>query len=203
MKTRNAVLALALAGAPAGARAATLVMPSDASFAAERADPLEVVIAGWPARSRALARQMIAKYGRPVRSDEDSLVWFDNGAWRRTVVHRRTASRSFLRRGDDLLEQSVGLQTSAESAADLRRFDRGIAIDAAAGEISSRSSSEALNILALNLAYEVVARRRSPEDARSLQARMRKLADAGKTSRYLDGLLFETARDEDANHWNP
>jgi hypothetical protein len=57
----------------------------------------------------------------------------------------------------------------------------------------ARSHSEALNRLSLNLADDVAAGRRSPQDADRFFLRTVRLRAAGKSSPYLDQLLFEAA----------
>ncbi len=193
MRIRSAVLALGLA-LVGGLRAV-------AQDGAVRSP--QTSIQSWPAPSRALARALIVKYGTPHSFGEHALYWYDNGPWRRTVVHRDGTGGSFLRRGADILEQTAAYPVGADSAGELKEIAPGIYADAAAGEVTSRAESEAMNFLALNLAAEVLSRAMSEDDARRAYRRTRRLAGSGKSSPYLDGLAFETQRDGDSNHWNP
>lgn len=161
------------------------------------------VIGLWPPESRVLARAMIEKYGAPSRFGDHALYWYDNGPWKKTVVYRDAATHSLFRRGGDILEQTVAYQVSRDSLDDLRRFDSALSMDPRTDELSVRSESEARNVLTLNLAVEILTRRRTIDDARSFQRRAQRLADAGKDSPYLDGLRFDAPVDPEENHWNP
>jgi hypothetical protein len=171
--------------------------------AEETARTPQTAIQSWPTPTRTLARRMISKYGVPDRFGEHALYWYDNGPWRRTVVYRDSLTRSFLRKNKDFLEQSVGYQVSVDDVETLKRFDKGVGIDANTGELTSRSESEALNFLALNLAVEILTHARSVDDARDFYRKTRRLALAGKSSPYFEGLAFEVQTDKDVNHWNP
>ena len=150
----------------------------------------ETVIMSWPGPSRAEARVLIAKYGEPSVFDDDSLVWYGNSPWRKTVVHREAPRISGDPRGQDVLEQSIAYQVPENKAAALKRFDGRIASDRTSEELSSRAKNESLNFLALNLADEVITDRRSADDARAFLRRTMKLAEAGKSSPYMDGFIF-------------
>lgn len=184
------ILALCAMGARAAPPAAD--EPPARSFSAVRTP--ETVIQDWPGASRSEARVMIAKYGEPSGFDDDSLVWFGNGEWRKTVVYRK-APRSFLGyRGRDVLEQWVAYDVPDRKLAELKSFDDRIKYDKPAGEISARSENESLNYLVLNLADEIVADKRNVQEARDFYRKTRKLSESGKFSSYMDGLLFRASK---------
>lgn len=201
MNNKAALLAFALAVLPCILSAQDADAPIDGADAAARTPQMSIEL--WPAPARALARLMIAKYGTPGRYGGHALYWYDNGPWQRTVVYRDAPAHSFLKRGKDRLEQSVGYQVSAEGLEELKSFDERIGVDTITGALTSRAESEALNYLVLNLAAEILAHTRSVPDARDVYRKTRRLADSGKSSPYLDGLVFELQNDKDVNHWNP
>lgn len=141
----------------------------------------EKTIRKWPQASRAAARAMLAKYGRPQSYTGDELIWLDNGSWDKTVVYRGSA---------DCVEQTVRYQVPAEKVNDLKRFDRRLSVSEPGGLLSSRAGSERMNILALNLADEIVTGKRTVEDARGFYAKTVKLSEAGKSSSYTKKLMF-------------
>jgi hypothetical protein len=59
-----------------------------------------------------------------------------------------------------------------------------------------------MNILALNLADEIVTDRRSVEDARDFYRETAQLSRSGKTSRYTEGFLFELHNDSGSSPQN-
>jgi hypothetical protein len=151
----------------------------------------ETVIKGWPEQARSIARAMIEKYGQPSRFSADAVVWYDNAPWQKTVVYRVAWPHSVTMRDKDYLEQTIGYQVPNDKVNALKRFDKRLDVNQTSGELSSRSESESMNILALNLADEIVNDRRSVEDARDFYRETARLSRSGKSSRYLEGFLFE------------
>jgi len=146
----------------------------------------------WPSRSRTAARVTMARYGMPDEVGEDALVWRSNGPWKRTTVHRRAWLRYAFGAEPDCVENTVAYEVPARSLEDLARFDGRVSADPARAELSSRAGSESVNYLILNLADEIVNGKRTVAEAKAFRARILRLADSGKASPYLAGLLFET-----------
>jgi hypothetical protein len=150
----------------------------------------ESAILKWPGLSRSEARVMIAKYGQPASFDDNSLVWRMNGPWLETVVYRQ-ASRSLIGyHGKEILKQTIAYVVPSNRIAALKRFDGRLQFDQANGRLSSTSENEDRNFLALNLADEIVAGKRTAEEARLFYRKTVRLAASGKSSAYLDGFLF-------------
>jgi hypothetical protein len=150
----------------------------------------ESTIAGWPGIPQAVARLLIAKYGEPNTFDDGSLVWFDNGEWSKTVVYRKAPGGFLGLHSRDILRQTVPYAVPDAKIADLKAFDDRIKYDKASGEISALSEDENLNYLALNLADEIVADKRTPQEARDFYRKTLRLSESGKSSAYTQGLLF-------------
>lgn len=190
--------ALALAAAVAGLSLAAARPGALAFNDASQVVTPESTIEDWPTGSRQVARVMIEKYGEPSRFGENALVWFDNGPWQRTVVHRRGWPRLLGMTDKNYLEQAISYEVPAPKIEALKDFDRRVEVDKAAGELSSRSDSEATNYLALNLADEIVSGKRSVTDARDFLRKTERLSRSGKSSPYLEGFVFEASRTEPA-----
>jgi len=155
----------------------------------------ETVVQKWPEGARATAREMISKYGQPNRFSEGALVWIDNGPWQKTVVYRNAWPHFLGRRDKDYLEQTIAYRVPTDKIEDLKRFDRRLEINESRGQLSSRSESEAMNFLALNLADEIVTEKRGVDDARDFMAKTESLAASGKSSAYTKGFLFPNRGD--------
>jgi len=195
-----ALLALAAAASPgalnAQSRAQDATDPDHFESASVPApETAEASIDQWPEGSRDVARVMIEKYGEPDQFSDDALVWKDKGSWKRTVVYRTALPRLFGPRDKDYLEQSIGYRVPDDKTAELRRFDRRIHVDHLTGEMSSRSESEPLNFLALNLAEEIISEKRSVEDAREVYRKVTEFYESGRASPYLDGFVFSNDTD--------
>lgn len=125
------------------------------------------------------------KYGPPDLALNDRLSWFDSGPWRMTTVHRDP--RAHL----DVLEQTIGYSVPEDKREDLARLDVNLRLSRDNRELSASSEAEETNFLALNLADEVVHGRRTPADAREFYLATVKLSRAGKSSPYMEGLMFQ------------
>lgn len=154
-------------------------------------DTPESIIMRWPPRTRSTARVLLEKYGGPDQFDRDTLVWFNNGAWKRTIVHRKVVRRDPAGMNKGFLEQTIGYLVPNDKVADLKRFSPSIDVSQTAGELTFASESEAKNRLALNLADEIVTGKRSVADARAFLLKTSRLSASGKSSPYLDALLFD------------
>lgn len=153
------------------------------------------IISAWPDAAKELAHAMMAEYGRPDDYTDTSLVWFYNGPWKRTVVHRNSPKRRFF--GGDKnfhLEQVVSYRVPNDKVKSLKRFSSELNIDQGADEMSVRSDSQGRNFLTLNLADEIATGVRGPDEAWEFLDRVTRLTQAGKTSPYVAGLRFQ-ARD--------
>jgi hypothetical protein len=155
------------------------------------------VIRKWAQPERITALSMIEKYGQPSRYTKDSLVWLNNGPWRKTVVYASSGSRFFGQRNKDFLAQTVAYRVRIDKIEDLKRFDRRLEVNASQDQLTARSESESMNFLTLNLADEIVTQKRSVEDARDFYAKTERLSKAGKSSAYMVGILFPRRSDRD------
>jgi hypothetical protein len=143
----------------------------------------ETAIRDWPERPRLAARALIEAYGEPDIFDKNSVSWVGNRPWDETVVRR-------LAPAGETVAQSIRYPVSLEQLAALRSLGGRLEFDASSGELTSYADAEGLNFLALNLADEIVARKRGPDQARALYRKTRELAEAGKSSPYTSGFLF-------------
>ena len=176
------LLALAVAAAPGGRAARAENPPSDQAHAS--------IIEHWPDRPRVIIRAMTAKYGMPNRLNQIEVVWYDNGPWRRTVIHRYSSLGFFGARENDYLEQTIGCRIPDDKVSALKRFGKRIDIVRSGNELSSRAESESMNFLALNLAGEIIAGTRSAKDARDFYRKTEELSKSGKTSAYLEEFVL-------------
>ena len=167
-------------------------------IAREKTTRAQAVISGWPAYSVLAARAMMEEYGPPDEIDAVHLAWSRNGPWLRTIVDK-TASWPYS--SQDILEQSVGYAVPQNKWPALAGFGHGVAYDARSQELAARSYSEESNFLALNLAYDIAQGRMGPKAADRLYAQTLAESAAGKSSRYMKGLLFATRQNPPTLNW--
>ncbi|MBI2384791.1 MAG: hypothetical protein HYV14_02135 [Elusimicrobia bacterium] len=150
--------------------------------------------AAWLDGPRATAKVMIERYGSPNALGEGTVTWYERGPWKRITVR---GGEHF-----DYLEQTVGYFIPGDAVPALREFGHGLTFDRFNDELTAVSNSEALNILALNMADEIASARRGAKEASELYVRTAKLAAAGKSSPKLDRLQFEPYRPTTETPWN-
>ncbi len=206
IKAIAAAAAICALASPAGAvkKSARLAEPGQAFWSGKVASAAqaEKAIETWPQPARDAARALTAKYGRPDEISPDALVWNSNGPWKRTIVHRLAWPHYTYMTDKDFVENVIGYGTPDDKVAELTRFDKKVEADQSTAELSSRSESEAMNCLALNLADEIVRDKRGFADARAFYKKVSRLAAAGKSSPYLNGLMFEVHNDASPNPWS-
>lgn len=151
----------------------------------------ESVIRRWPAFSRSEARAMIAKYGEPSQFDGRMLAWFNNGIWRRTIVYRDPVRFPGRAPGRDVLQQTIAYLAPREKIAELKRFSPRLDASLTAGEMTFTSESEGKNIMAMNLADEIVTGRRDYAAAQDFFSKTSRLAASGKSSPYMTAPRFD------------
>ena len=109
------------------------------------------------------------------------LQWNDMGPWRRIIIQDQQPP----------LQQIVTYHVSAEKIDALKKFVHGPLVFPDENELVARSDSEEINRLSLNLANDIATGRRSPEQADRFFLRTVALHAAGKSTLYMDRLLFD------------
>jgi hypothetical protein len=142
----------------------------DGTFAAgapvRGATGYEKIIKAWPERPREVAGLMVAEYGEPDEASESRLIWRGNGIWKETIVHRDEVVHDYPKPHTDVLEQVIDYKVPVDMVDDLLEFDGSLTVRRTAGTLSAHCDDEALNILALNLAHEIIGGDKKVEAAR-------------------------------------
>ena len=156
-----------------------------------------VIMQGWPVESTDAALRVMKKYGEPDESCLSTLAWDRRGPWKRIVVHREQSKHNFPAPHVDVVECFIEFHVPPWKVSDLVRFDGSVVVYRTLGEISVRGHDEETNFLALNLAYDIIAGKRSVDDARKYYAQeflnYRRKAPAP----YMKGLKFQPRRAHD------
>jgi hypothetical protein len=151
----------------------------------------EHVIASWKPKPAEVARTMIKKYGQPQEVTSNRLVWHRNGPWKFTELVNEEIPHSFPMPHTDMLYQSIAYRIEPEDADELIQYDGSIILERTKGEIAARCDKEEANFLAINLAHEIAAGKRSVEDARRFYAEsIQVMMKSGKPNEYLQGFRF-------------
>lgn len=147
-------------------------------------------IQDWPDTAKSAAHTMVAKYGLPQEITPTRLVWEDNRPFRSTIVHREEITHNFPFPHADVLEQVVKYRVPVGKSEKLQRFDGSLVYDRTKGELTSHCDREETNIIALNLADEVVRGLRNVDNARKEFARVAQEYRAGNAHNITNTLMF-------------
>jgi hypothetical protein len=153
-------LAVLLGATPMGPHASGATSARlDAAQAAE-------AIHDWPPAAKAAAEEMLRRYGPPQEATATLLVWQNNGPWKRTLVHKTPVEHDFPARHMDVLEQVVEYRVPLNFVGPLAQFNGSVLVDRTRGELIAHCDREATNVLALNLAHDIVRGGKTIEQAR-------------------------------------
>jgi sporulation protein YlmC with PRC-barrel domain len=161
------------------------------------------MINNWPQASQKAAQEMLQKYGQPDVVSNSMLVWEDAGQFEKCTVYKDEVEHQFPTRHSDVLEQCVSYRIPADMLDELAQFDGSLIAYRTGGILSARCHMEAMNILALNLAHEVITKKRTPDEARQFLARTAQEFMQGQSSEYTDGLMFQTSSGNSADPDRP
>jgi hypothetical protein len=169
-----------------------LVLVSGLAVAAERMSA-EATIASWPDMPKQAAMKLIAKYGQPDGVTPDQLVWRGKGAWKETTLYREEIPHQFPMPHTDFLEQSIDYRVPTDKFDELAQYDGSVIVERTKGTLAARCDKEELNMLALNLAHDIITGQRSVEDARAFYAKTAMAFKNGEKPPYTQKLQFTVA----------
>lgn len=161
---------------------------------AQTRQDVQAGIRTWFEGPKLTAEIMTERYGPPDELTLQTATWHERGSWKRIAVHGDTPYR--------YLEQTVGYQARPGVVGRLLAFDNGARYDIVNEELTASSNHETSNYLALNLAHDVAAGKRSIDNARGFFASTARLWSSGKSSPYMEHLLFTPYRRAPQENWS-
>ena len=138
-------------------------------------------VADWDQGSNLAARLMVDEYGPPQWVAKDRLEWFAIPPWKRIVVSKAAAG---------FLEHAVSYRIPPDKLPEMLRFGRGLSVDVTNGELTARGESEETNLLCLNLANDISLGKRTAAEADRFYRDTVRMSRSGKSSPYLERVLF-------------
>lgn len=168
------------------------------------AQSVEQTIAGWKAKPREVAQQMIKKYGAPQEVTANRLIWHNNGPWKFTELVNEEIPHTFPVPHHDMLYQVIDYRVDPADADEVLTYDGSVVLERTKGELAARCDKEEANFLAINLAHEVAEGKRSVADARRFYAdSMMQLMKTGKPNEYLQGFRFAVPKGDQGDRDRP
>lgn len=144
----------------------------------------------WPVASREAAAAIELKYGPPEEMTAGMLIWHWAGPFKRIIVYAEGLRHALPTLHEDVVEHVIDYRVPVDRIDDLMRFNGSLDVRRTAGELSSRCLNEPLNVLALNLAHDIVVEQRSVAAARVEFSRLATSYAGGGSSEYTDSLTF-------------
>lgn len=154
------------------------------------ADQLQLLITEWPESSREAISSMIEKYGMPDESSHARVIWNNTAPFKRSIVYREVTAHEFPKQHEDVLEQTIDYRVPDDRLQVLAQFNGSLIVDKTKGELSSRGNREEMNILALNLADQVVRAEMKVNEARKQFANSVSSYEMGNKNQFVSGLLI-------------
>lgn len=158
---------------------------------AQSAIRAQQVIQSWKEQPKKVARMMIEKYGQPQEVTSQRLVWHNNGPWKRTELINEEIDHDFPLPHKDMLKQVISYSVPPDKFDELAAFDGSVIVDRTPGEMAARCDKEGANILALNLANDIVTGKRSVEEARKTYGEQMIAFASGKPAPLVEKLTFQ------------
>lgn len=155
--------------------AAALLAGGAATARADMMDDANTMMENWSAQAQKAAKGMMKLRGAPDEATPTMLVWHNSGPWKRIIAVNTVTPHNFPGPHPDSLEQTLSYDVPENKFDDLARFDGSVTVDRTRGEMAARCDTEFHNVLALNLAHDVITGRRSVENARAFYARVVKI----------------------------
>ncbi|GJE46634.1 hypothetical protein [Methylobacterium soli] len=159
----------------------------------------ESVAQDWPEPARKVAVAIMDKYGPPQERTATLLIWYRNGPWIRTVVHKVGAEHDFPAKHSDVLEQSLPYKVPLNFYSAVATFNGSAIPDRTRGTLTAYGAGETENVLSLNLACAVVRGELTPEQAREKQVAAAQELKDGRTPELAVKLTVEQQQEGDVS----
>lgn len=160
-------------------------------------------VAGWKTKPKEAALVLLTKYGPPQEATPNRLIWHDNGPWKFTEIVDEEIPHDFPLPHVDFLYQAIAHHIAPEHA-ELLAYDGSLFLDRTKGELGARCDREEPNFLAINLAHDIITKKRGVENARKFYAEsMLRLIREGKPNEYLTGFRFRVAQSDEGDRDAP
>lgn len=152
---------------------------------------LEELIKDWPKEPRESAKRLIEYYGEPDEYSASKLVWYDTkDSWKRTELSREEVPHDFPAHHTGFLEQFIDYKVPLEMYSQLAAFDGSVIAERTKGELSARCGGTSMNFVAINLAHDIIAGKRTIAEARQEYTRLYPAYKNGEKPPYTQGFHF-------------
>lgn len=161
---------------------------------------MQSMMAGWPASARMAAADMMKKYGPPQEVTATMVKWHNNGPWKYTIISSNETQHRFPMAHPDVMEQGINYRVPVGMFDDLAAYDGSVTADRTQGHLAARCDKEGANFLAVNLAHDIVVKRKTVATARAYYGRaIAAFKKKGRMDPYMQRLQFTPPRGQTAD----
>ena len=153
---------------------------------------MEVDTSSWPTSSRMAVKEITDKYGKPDGVTDQELTWMNKGVWKKICITKDESKHSFPIEHTDMMTTTISYKVPEDKMDDLGKFDGSVTFDRTQGTLSARCDKEGNNLLALNLANDIITGKKTVEQARKSYGDIVKEKMNGASPAYMENLAFAT-----------
>ena len=124
------------------------------------------IIRQWPQYQREVAEETIKEYGEPDEATATRLIWLNRKRWKEIIVSNEGNQHNFPFPHLDIVESVTEYQVPSDKCSSLEEFDGSVTVRRTQGLISARCHDEQANLLAINLANDIITGKQSINGAR-------------------------------------
>lgn len=172
-------------------RTMTTLHPVDAS-------DIDRLIENWPDKVKEAVRATAAKYGPPNEIGMHEVMWHNEDLTntkmnpiKHSHIKKQEVPHHFPMPHTDFYKQIINYRVPADKADELAAYDGSVTFNRTKGEMSAMCDREEMNLLAFNLAHDVVTGKRSVTEARQFYADTAMAFKNGQKPDYTQRLTFE------------
>lgn len=155
----------------------------------------EQIVADWPEVAKKAAMETIKKQGQPTGITANRLIWQDKAPYKMIIAQKHQIPHHFPVEHFDVLEHVIDYMVPSDKFDELATFDGSVIVERTRGTMSARCDSEAHNLIALNLANDIVTGKTSVEDAKKRYMELAKALKQGEKPEYTQKLTFDVPKD--------
>ena len=143
-----------------------------------------------PKKVQEAVDMLTKKYGEPNLIGDDVAMWMNSGPFLYTMVWSEEVKHNFPMAHTDFVQQGVRYDVPTDKLTDLAEYDGSVYVDRTKGVLSARCDKEEMNLLALNLANDIITGKKTVKDARAYYAKAAMMFMKGEKDPYTQKLQF-------------
>lgn len=146
----------------------------------------------WPMEAQMAIKEQMRKYGQPNEITPTMIIWYNNGVFAKTIITKMESKHDFPKMHVDMMEQSIMYKVPLDIYDELAHFDGSITVDRTQGLLAARCDKEENNLVALNLAHDIITGKKTVAEARQAYGDIISQAMKGVKNEYMMKLMFAT-----------